>query len=142
MSKILFKKSLRGRLEEEFLQIDLGLRAVLFTTNGFMQHYHGKGITVVTLHRTDAEQDLLYAGYPSYQKKPWKSFHQVWWAADIRYAPFDFDQWAGCVVFLENAFRRVGFHARIHTPDDSLWPAHIHVEIHKPTEEGVRNEKS
>jgi hypothetical protein len=134
MSKILFKKALKGRLEEEFSRLDLGLKAVILAAHGYMQHHYGKGLTLVTLLRTDAEQDATYKDYETYQKAPWKSYHQLGLAADIRYAPFDFDEWASCVVFLENAFQLLGFDAFIHTPNDTLWPPHVHVEVHKHTE--------
>lgn len=117
------------REEAEFYSVDMGLQLMLLFMDAYSQHYFNVELYLTGLIRTDDEQDDIYGDDESYQTNPWKSYHQLKMAGDLRYN-LTFDQWAELLTITERLFLPLGFNCVVHTPENEEgWEPHVHVEV-------------
>lgn len=117
------------RQKKEFHKIDTGLQHMLLFMDAYAQYHFNTDLYITGLIRTDEEQDEIYGDDEAYQESPWKSYHQVLLAADLRYN-LTFDQWAELLTMAERLFMHLGFNCMVHTPgNDEGWEPHVHIEL-------------
>lgn len=120
--------------KEEFHEIDTGVQHMLLFMDAYSQHHFGVELYVTELVRSDEEQDDIYGDDEVYQNHPWKSYHQLKLAADLRYN-LDFNQWSELLTMTERLFMHLEFNCVVHTPDNEEgWIPHVHVELQLPYE--------
>ena len=112
------------------------LQILVLSMNAYAEWMWGKSIIVVTLKRTQEEQDKIYKDNSEYQLTPWTSYHQTdpCMAADLRYKPLTFDEWAVLFTVFEKVFDEFGVNLILHTPNDTRYTEHAHVELHRTLE--------
>ena len=125
-----YKARLKERLSREFTDlISPGIRTLILFTGAMSLYLYKKKPIITTLGRTQEEQDEIYGKEASYIEDPWKSYHQLGMAVDLRFAPFVFSEWAELLTIVEAVYKAHGIACIVHTPQVSPKP-HVHIELH------------
>ena len=127
---ILYKSQLHLRLESEWPFLDDATRSVVVWCGGYSSMEWGRRLTLTTIYRTQAEQDLIYQNNEKYQESPWKSYHQLYLAVDFRFSPLSELQWKALEARCKTLFFHLGTKFVIHSPGGPSAP-HVHLETHR-----------
>lgn len=98
-----------------------------------VEEEYKKNLTITHLYRTEEEQDYFYRSNSKYQKKPWKSPHQVYAALDLRSRTFTKEEREHITEYLNKKYNPTNyfrFTAKVH---DIGHGEHWHVQYKKKT---------
>lgn len=130
------------RIRKEFDKLttkNWELRQLLVDLNEYTELTFKKNITITMIDRTQEEQDAIYRGTVrrgrSYDKIPWKSWHQFWIATDIRTRNFTIFEIKNIVNYLNRVYTGVNkrpktatFH-EVTKADGTKMGKHFHIEF-------------
>jgi hypothetical protein len=130
-----YKDTLKDRLAPEYSSLREGAKLAFRFIIGEVLERYGKTLTLVTVYRTQEEQDAIYG-----VGRGKKSYHQFYQAFDLRFSPLTETQWNQIKLDVELVFHYYEARVLVHPPGNPEgFTPHVHVEVHLTSKEVAKN---